>query len=108
MTPPFLYKILSIDDWTSSQSLKSVRLPAADRDFIHLSTEDQLERIISKYWNDQPEFIVLKLDTSKLPGKLVFEANPGGTSKYYHLYNGSVSLDAVVESKKIHRESMIP
>ena len=97
MTPPYLYKIISIEDWKASKSLKSIRLSQADHDFIHLSREDQLDRILTKYWKDQPGFIVLKLDTSKLPGKLVLEANPGGTNKYYHLYNGSIPLEAIVE-----------
>lgn len=42
--------------------------------------------------------MVLKIDPSKLIGKLVFEVNPGGTQKYYHLYNGKIPLNAVIEA----------
>lgn len=103
MTPQYLYKVLSIDDWQESQGQESVKLAAADRDFIHLSTESQLNRIVEKYWGDVPEYVVLKIDTKKMPGKLVYEANPGGNNKYYHLYHGSIPLSAVVESKAIKR-----
>lgn len=95
--PHFLYKILSIDDW--AKSCETVHLPSMDANFIHLSTEEQLDRIIEKYWAAVSEYVVLKIETAKLKGKLVLEANPGGTNKYYHLYNGSIPLSAVVETK---------
>lgn len=98
-TPAFLYKVVSAEDWKASQTAKVVKLPSTDSAFIHLAKFDQLDRVLTKYWADVPEFVVLKVDTTKLPGKLVFETNPGNTNKYYHLYNGSIPLDAVVDSK---------
>jgi|GEM_PF-1433655 len=95
--PAYLYKILSVDDWANS--CKRVHLSKMDKDFIHFSTEEQLDRIVSKYWADVSEYVVLKVETEKLPGDLRFEANPGGASKYYHLYNGSIPLGAIVEMK---------
>jgi uncharacterized protein (DUF952 family) len=97
MTPKVLYKILSAENWLESQHLGSVKLEDADREFIHLSTEDQLKRIAKKYWSDVPEYVVLKIETAKMQGKLVLEANPGGNNKYYHLYEGSIPLSAVVD-----------
>lgn len=93
--PNFLYKILSVEDW--AKSVGAVHLPSMDADFIHLSTEGQLDRIVKKYWEDTPEYVVLKVDPTKLSGELVLEANPGGTNKYYHLYHGSIPLSAIVE-----------
>lgn len=103
MTPQYLYKVLSVEDWQKSQDMESVKLTDADQDFIHLSREDQLDRIVGKYWDKVPEYVLLKIDTKKLPGKLVFEVNPGGENKYYHLYDGSIPLQAVVESKTIKK-----
>jgi uncharacterized protein (DUF952 family) len=99
--PTYLYKVLSMDDW--AKSCKTVHLSSMDADFIHFSTEDQLDKIIEKYWADASEYVVLKIETSKLSGNLVLEANPGGTSKYYHLYNGSIPLDAIVGST-VHKK----
>jgi uncharacterized protein (DUF952 family) len=104
-TPPYLYKIISVENWKASTGMKEVTLSSEDEAFIHLAEEDQLERIIDKYWNHVSEFVVLKVDTSKLPGKLVLEPNPGGTTQYYHLYHGSIPLNAIIESK-IRRSSM--
>lgn len=95
--PQYLYKILSLSNWQASQSKKTTQLSAEDDAFIHLATQDQLERIIAKYWADAPQFVILKIDSHKLEGKLVFEANPGGTTKYYHLYNGFIPFDSIVD-----------
>ncbi len=93
--PQYLYKVLSLDSWEKSQSQAAILLPKDDAKFIHLSKEDQLNRVTEKYWSHVPEYVILKLETAKLPGKLVYEANPGGTSKYYHLYSGSIPLKAI-------------
>lgn len=98
-TPHYLYKVISKENWAASQHAHYVQLSDDDSAFIHFSTEEQLPRITSKYWKDVPEYVVLKVDTARLPGNMVFEANPGGTSKYYHLYNGSIPMKAVVEAK---------
>ena len=97
MTPRYLYKILSIENWEKSKERGSLLLSSADDDFIHFSTEETLERIIAKYWKEVPGYAVLKIDTIQLPGKMVYEANPGGSTKYYHLYNGSIPRDSVVD-----------
>lgn len=95
-TPEYLYKILSSEDWKKSESGLFVVIPKEDKDFIHLSKDDQVDRIIDKYWKTQSEFVILKVKTDHLPGTLVYEANPGGTNKYYHLYAGSIPLKAIV------------
>ncbi|WP_079989472.1 peptide deformylase [Candidatus Protochlamydia phocaeensis] len=104
-TPRYLYKMLSIQDWKVSKSSPFVKLSAADKDFIHFSTDDQLDKIIDKYWGDVLSFVMLKVDTQKLPGRMVFEANPGGINRYYHLYDGAIPLDAVTESRFIERRN---
>lgn len=101
--PQYLYKIISVQNWQASQNKKTLVLPAEDDAFIHFSTKDQVERIIAKYWPDARQVVILKIDRSKLDGKLVYEANVGGTTKYFHLYQGSIPLNSVVESKILDR-----
>lgn len=95
--PEYLYKILSPKKWQESLQQKQVVLDSADNEFIHLSKEDQLSRITQKYWNAK-DHVILKLSVDKLVGNLIFEANSGGENKYYHLYEGSIPLDAVLET----------
>jgi uncharacterized protein (DUF952 family) len=95
--PKYLYKILSLQHWQASQNTKFVALPAEDEAFIHLAKEDQLDRIIAKFWSDTFQFVVLKLDPEKLEGELVCEANTGGTTRFFHLYRGFIPSTAIVE-----------
>lgn len=96
--PPPLYKIVSQEAWdTKPVDSKSVPLTLFDTTFIHLSTEEQLPRIFEKFWKGKA-VVVLKLDPSQLEGDLRYEVNPGGANKYYHLYDGRIPLDAVVEN----------
>ena len=92
-----LYKIVSEENWLASQERSSLVLAAEDEAFIHFSTGEQLERIVGKYWADVASFYVLKIDPAKLVGNLVLEANPGGSTRYYHLYEGDIPLVAVLE-----------
>jgi peptide deformylase len=102
----YLYKILSHRNWLATQNRATVQLSFEDDVFIHFSTEDQLERIIKKYWADEPQFAILKIESSQLEGRLVFEANPGGSTKYYHLYEGFIPFHAIVESKIIYQKPL--
>ncbi len=95
-TPEFLYKILSVNDWADSQDEPNLLLSEDDEEFIHFSKDDQVDRILNKYWENKSA-VVLKIDTIALEGDMVYEANPGGSAKYFHLYNGEIPLHAVVD-----------
>jgi uncharacterized protein (DUF952 family) len=100
-SPEYLYRIVSTEQWGESLRQNQVVNSSIDKDFIHLATEEQLAHITQKFWNNR-NHIIIKLASKKLAGRLVYEANPGGTTLYYHLYDGNVPLDAVVEISKIH------
>lgn len=103
-SPPCLYKVLSLRNWQATQNRKTVQLSAEDDAFIHFSTKDQLEKIIEKYWVDAPQLVILKIDSSKLEGELIFELNAGGSTKYYHLYNGFIPFSSILESKIVYQQ----
>ncbi|MCE5318891.1 MAG: DUF952 domain-containing protein [Parachlamydia sp.] len=102
--PKYLYKIVSMDNWCESQARPVLKLSNLDDQFIHLAAEKDIGRILEKYWEGYQEVVILKLVTDKLKGRMEYEANPGGTNKYYHLYNGTIPREAVVESKILHRD----
>lgn len=96
--PSCLYKITSPALWQQSQQQDRLIITEQDNDFIHLAREDQLEAIIEKFWRSQQQaYTILKLDTSKLQGELIFEANRPNGNKYYHLYHGYIPLSAIIE-----------
>jgi len=92
----FLYKIISPEQWEESLLRSQVVPSSQDSDFIHLATANQLIHVTQKFWKHK-DYIVLKLLPKKLAGRLLYEQNPGGTNKYYHLYDGSIPLEAVVD-----------
>lgn len=100
----YLYKIVSLRDWLDSQKRDFLLLPKEDAEFIHLAKKEQLDKIIEKYWKGVSQLVILKLKSSELQGTLVYETNPGKTNRYYHLYAGSIPLEAVVESQTMDRD----
>lgn len=95
--PEYLYKIISRKQWEESKGTNQIILSAMDRDFIHLAKKDQLPRILQKFWNNS-DSIILKLVVKDLEGRLAYETNPGGTTKFYHLYDGNIPLEAVKDA----------
>lgn len=93
-TPEFLYKILSREQWEESLLQHRLVISEMDREFIHLAKENQVERVIQKFWNHQ-EYVLLKVVPKKIVGRLIYETNSGGTTKFYHLYEGNIPLEAV-------------
>ena len=98
--PKYLYKVVTKKTWNQSKDKEQLELSEFDREFIHLATKEQLPKIIDKFFAGQSDILVLKLDPQKLPGRLIKEKNPGGTMKYYHLYDGAILKKAIVEVMK--------
>ena len=99
----YLYKVLSVKNWKLSQESDFLILSPMDQDFIHLAKEEQVERIVNKFWKQEPEYVLITLNPSSLEGNLVYESNPGGKNKYYHLYDGKIPLEAVVDWETIEQ-----
>lgn len=96
--PDFLFKIVSPQQWDESQGKDSLVLGEIDRTFIHLAKEDQVERVVSRFWMGAPHY-VLKVQTRMLDGQLRYETNPGGSTRFYHLYEGSIPMTAVLAAE---------
>lgn len=99
-TPAVLYKIVSVENWQQSQGKASLILAPEDDAFIHFSKEDQFQKVITKFWPNKP-YVLLMVDATQLTGSLIFEENTPGGAKYYHLYNGSISMNAVISSQLV-------
>jgi uncharacterized protein (DUF952 family)/FMN phosphatase YigB (HAD superfamily) len=95
-TPEYLYKIVSLKEWQKSLLHNEIALSSMDKEFIHLAKEEQVVHVVQKFWGNM-DYIVLKLVSKKLVGRLVYEINHGGSTQYYHLYDGNIPLDAVVD-----------
>lgn len=92
--PNYAYKIISIAQWQASLHRNSVVTCSLDKDFIHLSTKEQIPNLVNKFWNSS-DYVILKIVSNKLIGRLVYEDS---LENAFHLYEGSIPLDAIVET----------
>lgn len=94
---PYVYKILACSDWQESKKLGYIKPLALDTNFMHLCTHEQIDQIIDKFWQHETSLVIVKIDPSKILGNLIYEANPGGTTKYFHLYAGKIPLNSIID-----------
>lgn len=73
--------------------------------FIHCSYENQLPAVISRYYSNAEEILLLKIDTEKLRSKLVEEPSTNGEI-YPHLY-GRLNMNAIVSVEEIKVEPQV-
>ncbi len=100
-TPKYLYKIVSPEQWKASEQQQLLMLSADDASSIRLLKEDEIGRTVHYLKKTNTPHVILKIKSSKLIGRLVFEPKPGGSSKQYHLYDGQIPMNAIVEFKVV-------
>lgn len=88
----YIYK----NDWDKCREQDFLMPQPMDKKFVHCCEYEQINRIIDKFWKNI-EVVILKLDSSKLIGNLIKESNSGGNTEYYHLYNGKIPVNSVLQ-----------
>ena len=92
----FVYKICSKFEWDEYK--KKGQLTGSKKDledgYIHFSGEDQVEGTLKKFYTNQKDLILLKVDTLKLD-HLIWEQISDG-SMFPHLYS-RLDISNVVE-----------
>ena len=88
----FIYKICNKSEWAEIKN--NGQLTGSKKDledgYIHFSGEDQVEGTLRKFYSNQKDLILLKVDTLKLHHLLWEQASDG--NMFPHLYS---SLDIV-------------
>lgn len=95
--PEILYKIVTQKQFADSHERDVLLLSESDQKFIHFSTKEQYPEILQKLANRAPleQYLVLEVNTKQLVGDMKFEANPGKSEKFFHLYNGYIPMSAL-------------
>lgn len=70
----------------------------ATEGFIHLSTADQVQAVLERYYAGQTHLVKLYVDTEKLMNELKFEWAPSVNEEFPHVY-GTINLEAIVETE---------
>lgn len=90
-----IYHVVLPETWARFEGRPSFRSQSLETEgFIHCSFESQLEGVIERYYSDQPELLILHIETDKLKSKLVKEESTAG-ELYPHVY-GRINMDAIV------------
>jgi uncharacterized protein (DUF952 family) len=96
----FVYKICTKSEWEKIKNKKQFIGSKKDLEdgYIHFSGEDQIEGTLRKFYFNQKDLILLKVDTLKLDHLLWEQASDG--NMFPHLYS-SLDISNVVDEFEI-------
>tara|TARA_B100000780_G_scaffold210069_1_gene150091 strand:- start:35 stop:379 length:345 start_codon:yes stop_codon:yes gene_type:complete len=96
----FVYKICTRSEWQEIKDKDQLIGSKKDLEdgYIHFSGKDQVEGTLKKFYTNQKDLILLKIDTLKLD-HLVWEQASDG-NMFPHLYS-SLDISSVVDEFKI-------
>jgi len=96
----FIYKICTKSELEEAKTKNKFEGSKKDLEdgFIHFSGEDQVKGTLKKYYTDQKELVLLKIDTLKLDHLIWEQASDG--NMFPHLYS-SLNLSSVIDEYEL-------
>ena len=96
----FIYKVCTEFEWQEAKNKGQLIGSKKDKEdgFIHFSGDDQVAGTLKKFYQNQKDLILLKVDTLKLDHLIWEQASDG--NMFPHLYS-SLDLTNVVDEFKI-------
>jgi uncharacterized protein (DUF952 family) len=96
----FVYKICTKSEWKDVKNKSQLKGSKKDLEdgYIHFSVEDQVEGTLKKFYSNQKDLILLKIDTLKLDHLIWEQASDG--NMFPHLYS-SLDISNVVDEFEI-------
>jgi len=93
----YIYKIINNEDWKKFKESGVYLGSSKDREdgYIHFSGEEQVENTLEKYYSNQKNLVLLKVDTLKLD-HLIWEQGSDG-NMFPHLYSSLKIINIVNE-----------
>ena len=100
MNLKYIYKIIDKNEWQKVKDVGPYLGSKKDIEdgFIHFSSEEQVEGTLKKYYSNQKDLLLLKVDTLKLDHLIWEQASDG--NMFPHLYS-PLDLSNVVEEFEI-------
>lgn len=94
---PMIIHLIKQTEWEASTNLEAIASSSLKHEgFIHCCNLEQLENIAECYYKGQSDLLILVIDERKLSSELKYEAAPGYTELYPHLY-GPINREALAE-----------
>ena len=100
MNLKYIYKIIDNDEWKKAKAsgLYSGSSKDLEDGYIHFSDEKQVEGTLKKYYSNEKNLVLLKVDTLKLD-HLLWEQSSDG-NMFPHLYS-SLDIKNVISENEI-------
>ncbi|BBB49291.1 DUF952 domain-containing protein [Pelolinea submarina] len=96
--------ILHITDkasWAKAQQEGIYRGDSLEREgFIHCCQAFQVDQVLTDWFKDTTDLLILEIDTDALQAELVNENLEGGKDLFPHIY-GPLNLEAVVTAREV-------
>jgi uncharacterized protein (DUF952 family) len=98
-----IYKILTIDQWTSFQEsgVFTGNLLDVDDGYVHMSYEAQVPKTREKFFSGREDILLVHVNSTLLKeDTLRPEANRPGGDVYPHIY-GTIPIEAVIKTEPL-------
>lgn len=97
MRPAIFYHIVTPGFWQQFAGLDYYEAPSLYTEgFIHASKGEQVEATLNRYYKNEQEVLLLKIEASMLVPELKYEVAPSVNQEFPHIY-GRLNKDAIVE-----------
>lgn len=96
-----IYHIVAVTDWAKQDSQPDYEATSLQTEgFIHLSTKEQVDGVLNRYYQHVPDLLLLHVDVHKLTHELRYETATNN-DQFPHLY-GPLNKTAVVDIEKLN------
>lgn len=89
-----IYHIVLSEIWAAFDSGLYRHASLATEGFIHCSFRDQLDAVIARYYANEPEVVILEIESDRLMSRMIKEPSTN-REIYPHIY-GPINRDAIV------------
>ncbi len=96
-----IYHVTKKSAWETALQTGAYEAPSLHIEgFIHNSTAAQLEGVLTRYYADQKDLLLLHINEDKLIAQLKYELAPSVNEMFPHIF-GAINLDAVEKVEPI-------
>ncbi len=97
MDATVIYHLTTLPEWEIAQDKGMYDPPSFQQEgFIHCCTEEQLDEVMKRHFQQHENLIKLVIDPSRVTQKLKYEHNETYNSDYPHIF-GPLNLEAVTQ-----------
>ena len=99
-----IFHVARAEDWRAARAHGTYRISTRDRTleqegFIHCSYAHQVAHVVSTYFHDVEDLLLLVIDPARVTAEIRVES-AGGAERFPHIY-GPLNVDAVIDTRPV-------